>query len=203
MNIDTNCKQLKIGLIGFGSMGRTHLFSVRAIPFYFDGCGFSATVHGLCTAHFDKTKIVCQEYGLSKAYIDEDDLIGDKEIDIIDICTPNIYHFDTAKKALLAGKHVLCEKPLCVTKEEAAELCSLAKSAGKICGIVFNNRFLSPVLAAKKLIDSGRLGKILSFKGEYLHNSCLDVKKAAGWKQTSLYCGGVINDLGSHVVDLI
>lgn len=199
-------KELKIGLIGFGNMGKAHLFSINALPIFYENSDFSASVYGLCTAHPQKAENIAQKYGIVEAYENEDALIEADDIDVVDICTPNIYHFETVKKAIAAGKHVLCEKPLCLTCDEAIklrELASQAEKKGQVCGVVFNNRFLSPIIKAKELIDDGRLGKIVSFRAEYLHNSCLDTSKKAGWKQTREFGGGVLYDLGSHVIDLV
>jgi predicted dehydrogenase len=99
---------------------------------------------------------------------------------------------------------VLCEKPLCISPEEAKEILALPRAKEQICGMVFNNRWLSATMRAKELIESGRLGRILSFHAEYLHSSATDTKKAAGWKQDREICGGgVLFDLGSHVIDLM
>ncbi|MBO5269699.1 MAG: Gfo/Idh/MocA family oxidoreductase [Clostridia bacterium] len=127
---------------------------------------------------------------------------------MIDICTPNVCHRDTILKAIRAGKHILCEKPLASTAEEAREILAAAKrheESGKVCGVVFNNRNHAAILRAKELIASGALGEILSFRADYLHNSCLDPNKNAGWKQDATVCGkgGVLYDLGSHVLDLV
>lgn len=194
---------MKIGILGFGSMGKTHLYAIRNIPFFFKG-EYNLEVYGVCTSHIETAKEAGAHYGIPLYTTNEDDLIYNKEIDVIDISTPNIYHYETAKKAIMAGKHVYCEKPLTVTYAQASELCALAKEKGVICGIVFNNRFLSPILRAKALIDEGKLGKILSFSIKYLHSSALDTVKNAGWKQDKDICGGgVLFDLGSHAVDLI
>ncbi len=204
---DMTCeKKLGIGIIGFGNMGKAHLFSINSLSLFYENSDFSASVRALCTAHPKKAESIAQKYGIVAAYENEDALIEADDIDVVDICTPNIYHFETVKKAIAAGKHVLCEKPLCVTRDEAIELLELSKQAeqnGQICGVVFNNRFLSPIVKAKELIENGRLGRILSFRAEYLHNSCLDLGKKAGWKQTKEFGGGVLYDLGSHVIDLI
>jgi predicted dehydrogenase len=130
-------------------------------------------------------------------------MIADPEIDVIDICTPNQLHCDTILAALDAGKHVLCEKPLCVTLDEARAIALAEKRSGAVCGMVFNNRFMAPMLRAKQLIDQGRLGRILSFHCAYEHNSSTFADKEPGWKQTASHGGGVLNDLGSHAVDLI
>ena len=197
-------KTLRIGVLGFGAMGRTHTWAVQNLPFFYSSLPFSAKVVGVCTTSEEKSERVAAEFGMKIATTNEDDLINSPEIDIIDICTPNIYHFQTLKKAIAAGKSVLCEKPLCVTAAEAEEIAALPLLDGQICGMVFNNRWLAPVMRAKQLIDEGKLGRILSFEGKYLHNSATDIQKPAGWKQDSTVCGGgVLFDLGSHVIDLL
>ena len=129
-------------------------------------------------------------------------MIADGDIDVIDICTPNPCHFTTARAAITAGKHVLCEKPLTASAEESRELAQLAASTGLTCGVVFNNRFLSPVLRARQLAEEGRLGRILSFDFAYRHNSCIDPERTVGWKQRATCGGGTLADLGPHVIDL-
>ena len=194
---------MRIGLLGFGSMGKTHLYSVRNIPFFFSG-EHNFEVACVCTSKIQTAKFASEKYGIPNYTDNENDVIYNDEIDVVDICTPNIYHYETAKKAILAGKHVYCEKPLAVTYGQARELADLAKQKGVICGIVFNNRFLSPILKAKALIDEGKVGRVLSFSIKYLHSSALDTEKKAGWKQNKDVCGGgVLFDLGSHAVDLI
>lgn len=188
-------------------MGRAHAFSVAALPFYYDGSDFKANYAALCTSRIETAEAAVKKYSLGYATVNEDDVINDPDIDVVDICTPNVYHFETAKKAILAGKSVLCEKPLTVTAEQARELDLLAKEAfeknGQVCGTVFNNRHLSAIRRAKELIDEGRLGKILSFDFKYLHNSCIDPERTAGWKQDKNICGaGTLFDLGAHIVDL-
>ena len=200
-------KVFKIGLLGFGAMGKAHAFSVAALPFYYDGLNFSAEYASVCTARPESAQKATEDFSLGRACICEDDIINDPEIDMVDICTPNFFHFETARKAILAGKHVLCEKPLTVTAEQAIELDMLAKQAyeknGQVCGMVFNNRHLSAIKRAKALIDDGRLGRIISFDFKYLHNSCIDPERTVGWKQDAEICGaGTLFDLGSHIVDL-
>ncbi len=193
---------MRIGLLGFGSMGKTHLYCVENLKYFFANSP-RAEIVSVCTKNLENAKKASIQYGIEQYTDNEDDVIFDESIDAIDICTPNIYHYKTAKKAILAGKHVYCEKPLCVTYSEAKELADLAEKHGVKCQMVFNNRFLSPILKAKELISEGKLGRIFSFSGAYHHSSALDVKKT-GWKQDKDICGGgVLFDLGSHIVDLI
>lgn len=195
---------MRIGLLGFGSMGRTHSYAVANLPYFYRDLPFSARIAGVCTKNPANAAEAAQKYGFPLAVQYEDELIHRDDIDVIDICTPNIYHYDTLKKALCAKKHVYCEKPLCVTEEQAWEIARLAEEMGVTAGVVFNNRFLLPVMRAKELIDAGRIGRIISFRGAYYHSSAADTAKPAGWKQNRDICGGgVLFDLGSHIIDLI
>lgn len=194
-------KQWNIGLCGFGFMGKTHLYAIQNLPFFYD-LPFTASVSALCTAHPERTASLADAWHIPKITSDEEALLDNPDIDIIDVCSPNPCHYDTVRRALLAGKHVLCEKPLAVTAAQAQELCMLARERGLITGTVFNNRFLAPVMRAAQLVAEGRLGRLLSFDFAYRHNSCIDPERRAGWKQMAFYGGGTLADLGPHVIDL-
>ncbi len=201
-------KHLRIGLVGFGFMGKTHLYAVRSLPFFYrcgeapSGLDFTADVTAVCASSPASAERAAREYGISYAAAAAEELITDPDIDIIDICSPNPAHYAVAEAAITAGKHVLCEKPLTVTVAEAETLCALAAEHGVICGMVFNNRFLLPVRRARELIAEGRLGRILSFDFAYRHNSCIDPERRVGWKQRADFGGGTLCDLGPHVIDL-
>ena len=151
-------REFNVGLLGFGAMGKAHAFCIHNLPYYYRDLPFSAKIKGVCTTSVEKSRAVANEYGFSVATNNEDDLILDPSIEIIDVCTPNIYHYDTVKKALAAGKHVYCEKPMCVTRAQAEELAELARDSGLICTVVFNNRHTAAILRAAELIREGRLG---------------------------------------------
>jgi len=195
---------LKIGLLGFGFMGKTHTYAVENLKFFYRDLPFEAQIVGVCCAHRENAEKAAKQFGFDRVYDSEDEMIADPDIDIIDICTPNIYHYETLKKAIKAGKHIYCEKPLCVTYAQAKEIADMAEEAGVLGQIVFNNRFLAPIMRAKEIIEEGRLGRILTFRSSYLHSSATDAGRAAGWKQDKTVCGGgVLFDLGSHALDLI
>ena len=197
-------KKLKIGLVGFGFMGKTHLWSVRNLPFFYkaEELGFEAEVVSVCASTSERSEAAARAYGIPRAAASPAEIPADPTVDVVDICTPNPLHFEVARAAILAGKHVLCEKPLTVTSAQADELAALAEERGVVCGTVFNNRFLSPVMRAKELLAEGRLGRILSFDFSYRHNSCIDPDRRVGWKQTAEGGGGTWYDLGPHVLDL-
>ena len=118
---------LTAAVVGSGFMGKTHAWAIANLPFFFDDLPFTARVTGVVTRSMEKSRAVANSIGAT-AYESEAALIA-SGVDVIDICTPNICHADTAKKALLAGKHLYCEKPLADTFESAAVMASLAEKS--------------------------------------------------------------------------
>ena len=196
-------KRLRVGIAGFGAMGKTHAYSIASLPYFYENLPFCASVHGICTTSAEKSDRICDTLGFEVAYADAYAMIADPDIDVIDICTPNNSHFDIACAALDAGKHVLCEKPFCINETQAQALAKKAADKGLVCGVVYNNRHLSAIIRAKQLIDEGALGRILSFSFHYRHDSDIDPARTVGWKQDAEICGaGTLFDLGSHALDL-
>lgn len=196
-------KRLRVGIAGFGAMGKTHAYSIASLPYFYENLPFCASVHGICTTSAEKSDRICDTLGFEVAYADAYAMIADPDIDVIDICTPNNSHFDIACAALDAGKHVLCEKPFCINETQAQALAKKAADKGLVCGVVYNNRHLSAIMRAKQLIGEGALGRILSFSFHYRHDSDIDPARTVGWKQDAEICGaGTLFDLGSHALDL-
>ena len=196
-----NMKTIGIDIIGWGFMGRTHTLSLRAIPLFYPDCGFRVRFVGVCSRTLAKAEKARDELGFEYATNDYHDLLNDKNIDVVSICTPNGDHEQMAVDALNAGKNVYLDKPVAVSYraarriEEAAE-----KSSGRL-QIALHNRFFTATMRAKEIIDEGRLGELLSVNCRYLHSGSIDPDKPMGWKQGR--DGGVILDLGSHALDLV
>ncbi len=205
---ETHMKHLRIGLVGTGFMGKTHLYAVRNLPFFCapDALGCTAEVVAVASSSAASASSFAAAFAIPRASASFEALVADPTVDVIDICSPNPAHYAQASAALAAGKHVLCEKPLGVSVAETDALATLAERAytekGLVTGMVFNNRYLAPVLRAKELIEEGRLGRILSFDFAYRHNSCIDPDRRAGWKQNADFGGGTLADLGPHIIDL-
>lgn len=194
-------KEIGIGLCGYGAMGRTHAYALAALPYYYDVLPFSARIVAVHTAHADSAQAAAQALSCRAAATLEE-LLCDPAVDVVDICTPNHTHFSVAKEALAAKKAIYMEKPLCVGAAQARELAALATQSGACTQVVFNNRYLSAVLRAKELIDAGRLGRLLSFHFAYRHQSAVDPRRTPTWKQDAACGGGVLRDLGPHILDL-
>ena len=197
-------KIINIAVIGTGFMGRTHSYSIAKLPFFYENLPFKAVLHTVCSRDKQKGEQIKNDWGFLYSETDIEKILDNSEIDVIDICTPNNFHFDTIIKALDAGKNIYCEKPLVISVEQTEKVIEKLEKSNKnqICAVVFHNRFSPAVLRAKQLINDGRLGEIISFRCAYQHNSNIDRNKNAGWKQTAENSGGTLYDLGSHAIDL-
>lgn len=196
--------EIRVGIVGFGFMGRAHTYGYKTIPLYYQNLPFKIILSSVADTVAGIAERAKEELGFSFATQNPDDLFNNPDIDVIDICTPNIYHKDGILKALAGGKHVYCDKPLAASYAETAEVIEAVKKSGRITQMALQYRFYTGTLRAKQLIDEGRLGRILTFRSCYLHPSGVDAKKPLGWKQQKAFGGGgVLFDLGSHVFDVI
>ncbi len=195
-------KKLNIGIIGFGNMGKTHASSIADIKYYYADLGFEPVLYAVAATSLENAEKYREKYGFERAFATPEELIKCPEVNAVDICSPNVCHYDQLKLALSEGKHIYCEKPLTVTADEAVEIAKLSEKTEAVCAVVFNTRFLLPVIRAKEMIEKGGIGEVVSFNVSFLHSSALDVNRT-GWKQDKRICGGgVLFDLGSHAVDM-
>jgi len=196
-------KELGIGIIGFGFMGKTHTYGYKTIPLYYSNLPFRIKLVGVCNRTLEKAQNAKDTLGFEFATDHPDDIFNCPDIDIVDICTPNIYHKDAVIKAIRAGKHVYCDKPLAASYDEAKEITALPEYARVVTQMALQNRFFPATLHAKELIELDKIGRVTSFRACYLHAGSVDPNKSIGWKQDKKYGGGVLVDLGSHVIDLM
>lgn len=192
-------KTYNVAVIGSGFMGRTHSLCAVNMPFFYDS-DVRPVLHTLCGRDEEKTARLAARFGFAHAAADFESVINDPRIDVVDICTPGSLHYAQAKAAILAGKAVYCEKPLTVTYAEACELAELASQKNVCCGVAFQHRAWLAVQTAKTL----DIGDVISFRGAFLHSSLVDESKPYGWRNAPVSeGGGVLCDLGSHLIDLV
>jgi len=194
-------KTIGIGLIGWGFMGKTHTHALQSLALFYPDADFRVKLVHVCSRRLEKAKEAAEDVGFVRYSDDYRKVLADPEVDVVSICTPNDQHEEMAIAALKAGKHVYIDKPLAVTAESAARIAEAAASAPGKTRMVFNNRYSPAMLRAKELVEEGRIGEVLSFEARYLHSGSIDPNKPIGWKQQMQ--GGVILDLGSHVLDLM
>jgi Predicted dehydrogenases and related proteins len=196
--------EIRVGIIGFGFMGKTHTYGYKTIPLYYSNLPFKIKLVGICDTVpgvADKAK---EALDFQFATTNPDDIFNSKDIDVIDVCTPNIYHKDAVLKAIKAGKNVYCDKPLATSYEETKEIIDALEKQDVITQMALQYRFFPPVMRAAELIEEGRIGRVMSFRACYLHSGSVDPKKPIGWKQDKKFGGGgVLFDLGSHILDVM
>ena len=193
-------KKINIAVIGTGAMGRTHSYCAANLPFFYENLPFKPVLHTICSRDEQKGENLRDEWGFLHSESDINKILANPEIDVIDICTPNTHHFEMLLSAFSHKKHIYCEKPLVISTEQASKV--LANAGEQIYAVVFHNRFYPAILRAKQLIESNCIGRIMSFRCAYLHNSNIDANKPVGWKQDASHGGGTLFDLGSHAIDL-
>ena len=161
--------------------------------------------HGFLTAVCDiipeKANELAALYHTKAYYSIEDMLAAEKNIDVVSICTPNGLHALHSRKALDAGCHVLCEKPLCIAVEDGKKMIAAAEKAGKKLFVVKQNRYNPPVAFLKELITLGKLGKIYSFQINCFWNRPNEYY--TGWKGSKDLDGGTLFTQFSHFIDLL
>ena len=190
--------------IGIGIIGCGKIAQVRHIPEYADNP--DVELRGFYDLNYERAHGLTEKYG-GKAYATVDKLIASPDIDAVTICAANFAHADLTIKALQAGKHVLCEKPMAVTLEECETMVAEAKKAGKFLMIGHNQRLAKAHVWAKKLIKDGLIGRIITFRTTFGHGGPETWSITPGknvWffdkKQAAM---GAMADLGVHKTDLI
>ncbi len=181
-----------------------HTVNWRNLHLYYPDIPVKLNLQGAAARTRDSADQAVLQGGFEYGTTDYQELLDDPEINLIDICTPNNLHYPIFKSALVAGKHIYCEKPLALNLEEAEEMLQLAEFSDRIIQLAFNYRFIPAVMKAKHLIDEGFLGDVINFRTQYLHTGYLNPEKPMSWRLSQDKAGGgALVDLGSHVIDLM
>lgn len=189
---------IKIGIIGCGRIAQT-----RHIPEY--ASSTDADLYGFFDVNQKRAESLADQYG-GKVYLSYEEMLEDPEIDAVSVMTPNYTHAEISIAALRAGKHVLCEKPMAVTLEECEAMAEAAKLSGKKLMIGQNQRLTPAHKKVKALIESGKIGEVLSFSTVFAHSGTesWSIDGQNSWftdKTKSSF--GALADLGIHKTDLI
>ena len=190
---------IRIGMIGCGKIAQ-----VRHIPEYADNP--DAELCGFFDLSFERAQEMADKYG-GKAYKTAEELLADPAIDAVSVCVANNAHAELSIRALQAGKHVLCEKPMAVTLEECEAMVAEAKKAGKFLMIGHNQRLAKAHVWAKKLLDDGLIGRVITFRTTFGHGGpetwSITPGKNVWFFDKKRAAMGAMADLGVHKTDLI
>jgi predicted dehydrogenase len=198
-------KPLNIGMIGYGFMGRAHSNAYRKVNQFFP-LKFRPVLKACCARKADKIKAFADNWGYESIETDWRALIERKDIDLIDIGSPNNTHRDIALAAAAAGKMILCEKPLAMNVAEAEEMVQAVEKAGVPNMVWFNYRRVPAISLARQIVDEGRIGRPFHYRATYLQDWTIaeDVPQggAALWRLDVDVAGsGVTGDLLAHSID--
>jgi predicted dehydrogenase len=201
-----NSKELRIGLIGCGFMGRTHTNGYKRVSDFFPTLAYKPVLKAVCARNEEKVKAFAEQWGYESVETDWKKLIARKDIDAVDICTPNDFHAEIAIAAAAAGKMILCEKPLARDLKESQTMVDAIEKAGVKNTVWYNYRRLPAVTLAKQLVDSGKLGKIFHYRANFLQDWTINANLPQGgeglWRMDAAVAGsGVLGDLLSHCID--
>ncbi len=184
--------KVKIAMIGAGNIANAHLAAYKSVP--------DAEIYAACDINEERLNETCDKFGIERRYTDVDEMLKAlPELDAADVCVWNCSHAECSIKALNAGLHVLCEKPMAYNAEQAEEMQKAAEKNGKLLMIGFVLRFSDEAKIAMDFIDNGYLGDIYYSKAQYVRRH----GNPGGW-----FCdkarsgGGPIIDIGVHVIDL-
>lgn len=182
---------LRVAVVGLGTIAETHLDAYRDSD--------HAEIVAVCDIAAGRAAARAEEYGAAKVYTDYRELMADPDIDAVSICTRNDTHADIVIAALEAGKHVLVEKPMTSTLEQAEAVAAAAAASPAILQVAYVRRFSPNATVLKEFIDAGDLGQIYYAKATCLRR----VGNPGGWfADADLSGGGPLIDLGVHFIDI-
>ncbi|MEU9190482.1 Gfo/Idh/MocA family oxidoreductase [Streptomyces sp. NPDC048484] len=196
---------LGVGMIGYAFMGAAHSQGWRTVGHVFD-LPRRPVLAAVCGRDAAAVRVAAGRLGWAAAETDWRALIARDDVDLVDICTPGDSHAEIAVAALAAGKHVLCEKPLANTVEEAEAMVEAAEAAaarGQVAMVGFNYRRVPATSLARKMVAEGRLGALRHVRVTYLQDWLVDREFPLTWRLRKETAGsGALGDLGAHIVDL-
>lgn len=200
-------------VIGCGAIHELHAYAIKENE--------HAELYGVCDIVKERADKAAEEFGGRTVYdmgdiITEDNRFGIKafysfedvlkcnDVDVVHICTPHYLHAPMAIAAMKAGKHVFCEKPMAIKPEDAEEMIKVSEETGKKLGICFQNRYRNASAMAKKIIESGEIGKVIGAKANVFWNRGREYYASGAWRgKWDTEGGGVLINQSIHTLDLL
>lgn len=194
-------KEVRIGVIGAGWMGKAHTTAFHNAGMIF---GDDVPVFELISdVNEQQVKAAAESMGYKRYTTDWHSVVTDPNVDLVDVATPNCMHYEMVKEALQNGKHVFCEKPLSLSGKESRELADLAEEKGVVNYCGFSNLMNPANQYVKELVQTGKLGKIMRVHATYDQDMLLDPSIPIGWRHIRKLAGsGAMGDLCSHLLSV-
>jgi predicted dehydrogenase len=187
--------QTSAAVVGAGFIGPAHVEALRRL---------GVPITGILGVDRAESQSAAEALGLPKAYGDFDELLADEAVGAVHLAVPNVLHYEMSKKALQAGKHVMCEKPLAMTSAESAELAAMASRTDRAAGVCYNVRFYPLNLEARERVARGDVGEIWAVNGSYVQD-WLFYETDYNWRVLAEQGGELraVADIGTHWMDLV
>jgi predicted dehydrogenase len=193
--------EVGIGIVGYGFMGRAHAYGYTVAP-HIRSLPCRPRLRAMSGRNAEAVEAAAKRYGVAEWTTDWRELVARDDVQIVDVCTPPGTHAEIVEAAAANGKAVLCEKPLASDYASAVVAARAADAAGVLNAIGFNYRRLPALALMKRLIDEGRIGTVLLWRGLWLSDEFLDPGIAFDWRFDRALGGSTIADLGAHLIDL-
>jgi len=192
-----------VGMLGYGFMGKAHSNAYKTLAYMTWPPPLMPELVSIAGRNEEAVAAAAGRYGFTDHVTDWKKLVADPRIGVFDNSGPNNFHAEPTIAAAEAGKHVICEKPLGRTADEAYETWKRVDATGVKAMCAFNYRFVPAVRLARMIIESGDLGEIFHFRGRYLQEWIIDADFPMVWRLDKDVAGsGALGDLGAHVIDL-
>jgi predicted dehydrogenase len=195
--------EIGVGMLGYAFMGKAHTNALKKLPYMLYPPVARPHLAAICGRDADAAAEAARRYGYARYYTDWRDMLADPAVAVFDNGGPNHAHAEPSIAAAAAGKHVICEKPLGRTAEEAKRMLDAVTQAGVQHTVGFNYRFVPAIVQARKLLESGALGRIHHFRAVYLQEWAMNPNLPHTWRMDKARAGsGALGDLGAHILDL-
>ena len=191
----------RIGMIGYGAMGKAHSYAYRAAS-VIRSLPTPPCLAVIAGRHGDAVASAADAFGFETSTTDWREVVERPDVAIVDICSPPGTHAEIVAAAAANGKAVLCEKPLSISLPDAIAARDAVAEAGVLHAICFNYRYLPAVALMRELVRGGEIGDVLLWRGSWLSDEFLDPAIAFDWRFDPKMGGSTISDLGSHLIDL-
>ena len=203
MAVSPQQKTINIGLVGYQFMGKAHSNAYRQVGKFFPDMEAVPVLKALCGRNSERVAAAADKFGFESFETDYKALCARPDIDLIDVVTPGISHVEIVLEAAKNKKMVICEKPLANTVAEAQKMLDAVVENNVSNAVCFNYRRIPAIAQAKKMIESGVLGKIYHFRGVYLQDWIVDPKMPLVWRLVGDIAGsGSHGDLNAHLIDI-
>jgi predicted dehydrogenase len=200
---DATSDRVRIGIVGSGYIAVAHSAAYRSVAGTYPDVPRSVELVAACDTDAERAGGLATAWGWERIESDWRAVTRAPDIDLVDVCVPNVHHAEVACDALAHGKHVVCEKPLAHDWRSAATMVRAAQESGRVAQVCFYYRSWPALSWSRQLLDGGELGRLRHFRGWMLQDYASDPHHDLGWRARPELAGaGALGDLGSHIIDV-